>query len=261
MSAATQAASPDAGLRDSYDREAIHYDRRRYESAEGRLFSDLEVRTLREWLPLGRGSRILDVPSGTGRLTIALAERGAIVFGADISANMLHVAASKRVDAAGGSHVHLMQGSGTHLPFADATFDAVVSFKFFHLIPNDRKREFIREMTRVLKPGGALIAEFNSPFYGGILAWVRYTFQKKHPGGMRMKCLFPDQVRDLFAGLEVTRARGVKLPCAAALSRVIGERAADVLNSWFGRTPGLRYLLYAIIIEARKPVQVSSHDA
>lgn len=260
MSAATQAARPDAGLRESYDREAVHYDRRRYESAEGRLFSDLEVRTLREWLPLGRELRILDVPSGTGRLTMALAETGATVIGADISANMLRVAASKCLDAAVDRRVHLMQGSGTHLPFPDATFDAVVSFKFFHLIPNGRKREFILEMTRVLKPGGALVAEFNSPFYGGILAWVRYTFYKKHPGGMRMKCLFPDQVRDLFEGLEVTRTQGVKLPCAAALSRVIGARATDVLNAWCGRTPGLRYLLYAIMIEARKPLG-TRHDA
>ena len=156
----------DAGLRGSYDREAAQYDARRYESAEGRLFSELELTVLRSWLPLAPGARILDVPAGTGRLTVALAESGATLVGADISANMLKVAASKRKDVHEG-HVHLIQGSGAQLPFADDTFDAVVSFKFFHLIPNDRKPAFIREMTRVLKPSATLVAEFNSP----VLRW------------------------------------------------------------------------------------------
>ena len=246
-------AVSDAGLRKSYDKEAEHYDQRRYLSREGRMFSDLEVTVLRQWLPLDAGRKVLDVPAGTGRLTYALAQTGAHAIGADISGNMLRVAAGKHGEEGDGT-VQFTQGSGTHLPFADHTFDAVVSFKFFHLIPNDRKPHFVREMARVLKPGAPLVIEFNSPFYGGVLAAFRYYFQKKHPGGMRMKCLFPDQVSTLFEGLEVTRVQGVKLPLAAALSILIGRRAADALNLWFGRIPGLKYLSYALIVEARKPI-------
>ena len=244
----------DKGLRASYDTEAAQYDARRYHSAEGRLFSRLELQVLREWLPLGPGQKILDVPAGTGRLSLALAEGGATVVGADISANMLGVAASKRADAPDARAIFL-QGSGAQLPFADDTFDAVVSFKFFHLIPNDRKRAFIQEMTRVLKPGRPFVAEFNSPFYGGVLALLRYYFRKKHPGGMRMKCLFPDQVGTLFEGLEVTRKIGVKIPLAGALASIAGARVAEAVNHWFGRLPGVRYLSYTIIIEARKPIR------
>lgn len=252
MTYAAESVSRNVGLRDSYDREAARYDERRYQSAEGRLFSQLEVTLLRSWLALTPDSRVLDIPAGTGRLTFAIAATGAIVVGADISANMLHVAESKR-GANDGERVYFAQSSGTSLPFADNTFDAVVSFKFFHLISNDRKPLFIREMARVLKPGKPLVIEFNSPFYGGFLAAFRYYFFKKHAGGMRMKCLFPDQVAVLFKDLEVRRTYGVKLPFTGALAALVGRRATDALNFWFGRLPGLKYLAYAIMIEARKP--------
>lgn len=241
----------DAGVRHSYDREAARYDELRYHSADGRLFSEMELSLLTSWLRLTPESRVLDIPAGTGRLTVPLAKTGATVVGADISANMLRVAKSKRERPS--DRAYFAQGSGTELPFRDDTFDAVISFKFFHLIPNERKPSFLREMVRVLKPGKPLIVEFNSPFYGGILAAFRYYFQKKHPGGMRMKCIFPDQIPELFSGLEVTRRHGVKLPLSGALAAVVGRRAADALNSWVGRLPGARYLTYAILIEARKP--------
>jgi SAM-dependent methyltransferase len=252
MAPVTQPLSRDPGLRASYDREALCYDERRYHSAEGRLFSDLELTVLRSWLALTPESRVLDVPAGTGRLTFALAGTGARVVGADISANMLRMAASKR-SANDGERVCFTQSSGVQLPFPDNTFDAVVSFKFFHLIPNDRKPLFIREMIRVLKPGKTIVVEFNSPFYGGILAALRYYLRKKHPGGMRMKCIFPDQVPVLFSGVEVERTYGVKLPLSGALSALVGRPAIDALNFWFGRLPVAKYLAYAIMIEARKP--------
>lgn len=255
MTRTTSTHTPDAGLRESYDREATRYDERRYHSSEGRLFSDLEVGVLRSWLALADGARVLDVPAGTGRIGLALAEKGARVIGIDVSHNMLRMAAQKMgVHDSAGARLYLAQGSGSQLPFADNTFDAVTSFKFFHLIPNDRKRDFIRDMARVLKPGSRMVVEFNSPFYGGVLAALRYYLRKKHPGGMRMKCIFPDQVRWLFAGLEVTRTCGVKLPLIGALAAVVGRRRAEAFNLWFGRIPGAKYLAYAIMIEARKPL-------
>lgn len=235
-----------------YDREAARYDERRYESAEGRLFSDMEIAHLRSWLGLAPGARVLDIPAGTGRLSWGLADSGATIVGVDISANMLQVAAGKQ-RAADGKNVHFLQGSGLQLPFPDSTFDALLSFKFFHLVANDQKPAFIKEMTRVLKPGGRLVAEFNSPYYGGILAALRYYLRKKRPGGMRMKCLFPDQIGPLFDGLEVVRVQGVKLPFSAVLARVLGRSAADAFNAWVGRLPGLRYVTYALMVEARKP--------
>ncbi len=230
------------------------YDANRYVSPEGRLFNDLEIELLRSWLPLAPGAKVLDIPAGTGRLTVALASQGATVIGADISAGMLRVAASKR-QGEDLRRVQFAQGSGTQLPFADETFDAVVSFKFFHLVPNDRKPAFMSEMARVLKPGKTMVVEFNSPYYGGLMAAFRYYFRKRTPGDMRTKCIFPDQVADLFKGLEVTRTYGVKLPLSGALSKIIGVPATKALNMWFGKLPGIKYFAYAIMIEGRKPAR------
>ena len=57
----------DQRLRESYDKEAAQYDALRYESTEGRFFSDLELKILESWMPLGPGKKILDMPAGTGR--------------------------------------------------------------------------------------------------------------------------------------------------------------------------------------------------
>jgi hypothetical protein len=116
-------------------------------------------------------------------------------------------------------------------------------------------------MTRVTKVGGKVVIEFNSPFYGGVLAFYRYYFRKRTPGGMREKCLFPDQVPELFAGLKVRRKLGLKLPFAGTLSRVLGYRALAGLNRVVGAIPGVRYVTYAILIEAEKVGEPSARAA
>jgi ubiquinone/menaquinone biosynthesis C-methylase UbiE len=249
---ADKRGSWDTRLQKGYDEEAQHYDARRYRSAEGQLFSRLELRVLQAVLQPYAGMKILDVPAGTGRISVGLAAMGARVVGGDISVNMLKAAASK-AGAQRVNRVSFAQVNAGKLPFADGTFDAVASFKFFHQIPNEAKPDLIREMARVIRPGGKLIAEFNSPFYGGGLAFLRYYFRKQRPGGMRMKCLFPDQVAGLFRGLKVTARYGVKLPLSGAAARVLGRRSVETANLLFGRIPGARYFSYAIIIVAEKP--------
>ena len=237
--------------RRAYNSAAADYDAQRYESSEGRFFNDFEIEILREWLQPATGVRLLELPAGTGRIAIPLAAAGATVVGGDISENMLHVAAEKK-RRENATRAHFAQVNGLGLPFADGTFDAVTSFKFFHLVPNELKGSFIREMARVTKVGGKVVIEFNSPFYGGVLAFYRYYFRKRTPGGMREKCVFPDQIPGLFAGLTIRRRLGVKLPFAGALSRVLGYRAVAGMNRVIGAIPGLRYVTYAILIEAEK---------
>jgi demethylmenaquinone methyltransferase/2-methoxy-6-polyprenyl-1,4-benzoquinol methylase len=251
---AGRSGSWDNSLQKSYDEEARHYDARRYRSAEGQFFSRLELQVLDLAVQPKRGMTVLDLPAGTGRISLGVAASGARVVGGDISQGMLRMAASK-APAEPPGRVSFAQMNAEQLPFADATFDVVTSFKFFHLIPNEVKPQLVREMARVLKPGGRLVAEFNSPFYGGGLAFLRYYFRKQRPGGMRMKCLFPDQVASLFSGLVVTAKYGVKLPLSGALAKVVGSRAMESLNLAFGRIPGVRYFAYAIIVVAEKPRQ------
>jgi hypothetical protein len=64
--------------------------------------------------------------------------------------------------------------------------------------------------------------------------------------------VFPDQIPALFKNLTIRRRMGVKLPFAGVLAQVFGHRAVAVVNQIVGSIPGLRYLAYAILIEAEK---------
>jgi SAM-dependent methyltransferase len=107
---------------------------------------------------LAPGERVLDLGTGTG----AVAERAAehvgpegLVVGVDISADMLHVA-QERMKVRGLTQVELREGSAETLPAEAETFDAVLaSLSLMYVI--DRAAA-ARELARVLRPGGRLVA-------------------------------------------------------------------------------------------------------
>ncbi|WP_314880046.1 demethylmenaquinone methyltransferase [Corynebacterium durum] len=102
------------------------------------------------------GERILDLAAGTAVSTEELSTSGAWVVACDFSQGML----------AAGIHrdVSKVVGDGMHLPFADASFDAVtISFGLRNI---HDFRAGLRELARVTKPGGRLtIAEFSTPTF------------------------------------------------------------------------------------------------
>ena len=113
---------------------------------------------LEEHLPLdrigpARGLRILDVGCGDGVLATRLARSGARVTGIDDSAEML--AAARRRAKAASLGIDLVEGDAGDLPFPAGHFDCVVSVATLCFV--DDPRPTIREMVRVLKPGGTLI--------------------------------------------------------------------------------------------------------
>lgn len=246
-----------SGLEAAYDRQAAEYDAMRYERGEGPFFDQLEGQLLCEALSPRAGIHILDLPTGTGRSALALARAGAHVTAVDISAKML-CQAERKARRESLSSIKFLKASAFELPFEDNRFDAVSSFKFFHLLDEADKQKALSEMRRVLKPGGRLVAEFNSPFYGGVFAFYRYYFRKKRPGQMRKKCLFPGQVGPYFDGMNIVGRIGVKLPFAGAISRVSGQRAMLWLNRGIGRVPVLRQFCYCLLIVAEKPQEVIS---
>ena len=100
------------------------------------------------------GERILDIGSGTGRLTSAIREASPAshVVATDRSAAMLREAQSHFSTVA-----EFVQADGVRLPFCARTFDAVFSTATFHWI-HDHELLFA-EIHRVLKPGGRLISQ------------------------------------------------------------------------------------------------------
>ncbi|MFM9888394.1 MAG: class I SAM-dependent methyltransferase [Burkholderiales bacterium] len=120
--------------------------------AVGRHMRPIAERFL-EHIPLRAGDRVLDIACGTGivaRLAAAkIAPPGRIV-GLDLNDGML--ATAKRLADEAGLSIVWKQGDATALPFADAEFDVVLCQQGLQFISD--KRRALREMRRVLSPGG-----------------------------------------------------------------------------------------------------------
>jgi SAM-dependent methyltransferase len=103
-------------------------------------------------LPLPANARVLDVACGTGNTTIPLARRGMQVTGLDLAPNLLVQARARAAEE--GVTAEFIEGDAEQLPFADGTFDAVVTMLGAMFAP--RPELVASESARVLKPGGML---------------------------------------------------------------------------------------------------------
>lgn len=97
--------------------------------------------------------RSLDIGCGTGKLADRLAERGWKAVGLDLCEPMLHRARHKANHSQ--NEIGLIVGDSEHLPFGNGTFDAVTCSNSFHHYPH--QDVVVREMFRVLRPGGRLL--------------------------------------------------------------------------------------------------------
>lgn len=152
-----------------FDRMAENYDAW-YQSPKGRIVDRIEKEVLYAYMKPEPGMQILDIGCGTGSLCLELARLGAKVTGIDISEAMLEVARDKARRT--GMTVKFLRADALHLPFEDASFDAVVSVTVMEFVP-DLKRA-LAEAYRVLKPGGRLIVGV----IGGDSPWSRYYKEK-----------------------------------------------------------------------------------
>ncbi len=118
-------------------------------SRKGREVFNWEERIVGQLLANSpRGSRILDVPVGTGRFIPSYTALGLDVVGLDSSDDMLAEAA-KTFDNTTSS-VRLVKGSATDLPFPDDSFDSLVSFRFLPgKLTLRQTRRALREFARV----------------------------------------------------------------------------------------------------------------
>lgn len=123
-----------------------------------------------------RGQHVLDVACGTGVLARHAAERvgpAGIVVGLDVNEGMLEVARRQAPE------IEWRQGRAESLPFEDGIFDAVVSQ--FGMMFFDHQATAIREMYRVLRPGGRLVVAVwdaleRTPGYAALHELLRRLF-------------------------------------------------------------------------------------
>lgn len=134
---------------------------------------------------IAAGQRVLDVACGTGVLAGVVAQRvgtAGYVVGLDANPQMLEVARTKR------HNVQWIDGRAERLPFADGDFDAVVSQ--FGLMFFDDRAAALREVMRVLRPGGRLAVAVcdaieNSPGYARLAALLQRLFGDGVAGAFR----------------------------------------------------------------------------
>lgn len=102
---------------------------------------------LRDGLALGAGKTVLDLGAGTGKFTPRLLATGARVIAVEPVAEM------RAKLTAAHPEVQALAGTAAAIPLQDATVDAVLCAQAFHWFAN---ADSLREIARVLKPGGRL---------------------------------------------------------------------------------------------------------
>jgi ubiquinone/menaquinone biosynthesis C-methylase UbiE len=129
-----------------YDDFAGWYERERHLPYH-RMLDDLEVELVERY---AAGKQALEVGCGTGLILDRVARFASAAHGIDLSGGMLAKAAARGLSVA--------QGSATELPVATASVDVAYSFKVLAHIPDIAGA--LREMARVVRPGGWVLAEF-----------------------------------------------------------------------------------------------------
>lgn len=179
----------------------------------------------------------LDIGSGTGRYLPALACVSQQVVALDFSFGSLIVARRKNA----GNSSRFVSAAAEELPFEDRVVDLVVAGQVFQHLPNRSSREgFLREVRRVLRPGGVVVAScyhFNlvNRFKKDRVSAISASLYYRRHTSSEMKKLFLDQG---FMNVQVTRA--VSLPDFLGSARFDGFISATPIGRLLGRTVVVR---------------------
>lgn len=199
-----------------YERHRRPNDDRGYHA----MLDDLEVDLVERY---GRSADVLECGCGTGLILERIARFAKTAKGIDLSPGMLELAQQRGLD--------VCEGSVTDLPFDDATFDVTCSFKVLAHVPEIGRA--LREMARVTRPGGVILAEFYNPVSFRGLAKTLGPAGKISAQGTKESAVYtrfdPPWVlpRILPPGTKVETIRGVRIVTpAAAFWKVPGLRTA-----------------------------------
>ena len=151
-------------------------------------------------LPIVAGRDVLDIACGEGYGSALLARRAARVTGADIAPTAI---AHARARYASRSNLYFREADCAALPFADASFDVVVSFETLEHI--EAQEAFLDEVRRVLRPGGIVVLSCPNK--------AEYSDQRDHVNEFHYRELY-----------------------RAELAALVGARFASA--RWFGQRPG-----------------------
>ena len=130
------------------------------------------------------GSRVLDIGCGTGTLALAIKRQHPAVDITGLDPDPLALARAAAKAEAAGVSVRFDRGFGDALPYDAASFDRVFSSRMFHHVPKDDRPKVLREIRRVLRPGGALeFLDFAGSHPHSFLAQILHGRQPLSPAG------------------------------------------------------------------------------
>ncbi|MBI5449494.1 class I SAM-dependent methyltransferase [Candidatus Gottesmanbacteria bacterium] len=194
------------------------------------------ARFILKHLAPGKNAKILDIGCGRGfyERAIACVYPSAQVTGIDTNVKYLRVARSGMY---GKSKISFLRASGLQLPFANSLFDRIICSEVLEHVVDDDK--LVKEMFRVLKPGGLVLISVphtHYPFLWDPLNWIlRYVWNTHVPSHIWW-----------LAGIW---ADHVRLYTMESLRQLLISKKFRVIYAWYAthRTvPFSHFLLYGI---------------
>lgn len=131
---------------------ASNYDAFRFASLKGKITNSMELGCIERALQsvnTPMGGNVLDIPCGTGRLSLHLASKGYYVTGADISKEMIKISTEKSTSIQQSIRPNFVVTEAERLHFPDNSFDAVISLRLFGHVPPSIRTTMLKEFSRV----------------------------------------------------------------------------------------------------------------
>ena len=204
-----------------YDAFSKGYEAHRGDNDPGgyhELLDELESEYVKRY---GAGRDVLEVGCGTGLVLSRIRRFARSAKGVDLSPGMLEKAQARGLD--------VVLGSATALPFEDNQFDVTCSFKVLAHVPEIELA--LKEMVRVTRPGGIVLAEFYNPYS------LRALLKRFGPAGRIAATANESHVYTRFdspfalkkllpKGTHLVGARGVRIvtPTASVMKTLLGRR-------------------------------------
>lgn len=210
-----------------YDEFSDWYEKERHHGYHA-LLDELQIGVAR---PLCEGRDVLEIGCGTGLILKEIAPVARSAVGIDISPGMLSKAQARGLQ--------VVEASATELPFSDASFDTVYSFKVLAHVRDIQQA--MSEVSRVLRPGGNAVLEFYNK------QSLRYVVKRLKPAHKIAENTTDEQVYTRYDSLSDVESY---LPSSLRVREVRGIRVFTPVAQ-VHRIPVLRELFGAAERAAR----------
>jgi SAM-dependent methyltransferase/uncharacterized protein YbaR (Trm112 family) len=212
-------------------------------------------------LPPGDGERLLDVGCNWGRWTLAASGAGYEAVGIDPSLDA--IAAATRVAAQLGREAEYVVADARHLPFPDSSFDVVFSYSVLQHFGKEDALTALREMHRVLRPGGRAVVQMANAFGPRNLYRQLLRLRFREPRGLfGVRYWTPDELVAAFSdaigparlsvdGFFALNAQASDVELLPLRYRPV-VRASELLRRASVRVPALRSVADSLYVESTR---------